>query len=229
MTKKLIAPSILSADFARLGVEVEQVLASGADIVHFDVMDNHYVPNLSVGPLVCSALRAYGIEAPIDVHLMVKPVDRIIPEFAAAGATYISFHPEASDHVDRTLQLIQDEGCRTGLVFNPATPLDYLHHVMDKVNMILLMSVNPGFSGQLFIPGTLDKLGRARQLIDDSGLDIRLEIDGGVKLDNIRSISEAGADTFVAGSAIFSAADESDPNRYDSIIRAMRTEIDHAA
>ncbi len=229
MTKKLIAPSILSADFARLGVEVEQVLASGADIVHFDVMDNHYVPNLSVGPLVCSALRAYGIEAPIDVHLMVKPVDRIIPDFAAAGATYISFHPEASDHVDRTLQLIQDEGCRTGLVFNPATPLDYLHHVMDKVNMILLMSVNPGFSGQLFIPGTLDKLGRARQLIDDSGLDIRLEIDGGVKLDNIRSISEAGADTFVAGSAIFSAADESDPNRYDSIIRAMRTEIDHAA
>ena len=229
MTKKLIAPSILSADFARLGVEVEQVLASGADIVHFDVMDNHYVPNLSVGPLVCSALRAYGIEAPIDVHLMVKPVDRIIPDFAEAGATYISFHPEASDHVDRTLQLIQDEGCRTGLVFNPATPLDYLHHVMDKVNMILLMSVNPGFSGQLFIPGTLDKLGRARQLIDDSGLDIRLEIDGGVKLDNIRSISEAGADTFVAGSAIFSAADESDPNRYDSIIRAMRTEIDHAA
>ena len=229
MTKKLIAPSILSADFARLGVEVEQVLASGADIVHFDVMDNHYVPNLSVGPLVCSALRAYGIEAPIDVHLMVKPVDRIIPDFAAAGATYISFHPEASDHVDRTLQLIQDEGCRTGLVFNPATPLDYLHHVMDKVNMILLMSVNPGFSGQLFIPGTLDKLGRARQLIDNSGLDIRLEIDGGVKLDNIRSISEAGADTFVAGSAIFSAADESDPNRYDSIIRAMRTEIDHAA
>ena len=229
MTKKLIAPSILSADFARLGVEVEQVLASGADIVHFDVMDNHYVPNLSVGPLVCSALRAYGIEAPIDVHLMVKPVDRIIPDFAAAGATYISFHPEASDHVDRTLQLIQDEGCRTGLVFNPATPLDYLHHVMDKVNMILLMSVNPGFSGQLFIPGTLDKLGRARQLIDNSGLDIRLEIDGGVKLDNIRSISEAGADTFVAGSAIFSAADESDPNRYDSIIRAMRTEIDHVA
>ena len=229
MTKKLIAPSILSADFARLGVEVEQVLASGADIVHFDVMDNHYVPNLSVGPLVCSALRAYGIEAPIDVHLMVKPVDRIIPDFAAAGATYISFHPEASDHVDRTLQLIKDEGCRPGLVFNPATPLDHLHHVMDKVNMILLMSVNPGFSGQQFISGTLDKLTQARQLIDDSGLDIRLEIDGGVNLENIRSIAEAGADTFVAGSAIFSAGDGSDPNRYDSIIRAMRTEIDHAA
>ena len=229
MTKKLIAPSILSADFARLGVEVEQVLASGADIVHFDVMDNHYVPNLSVGPLVCSALRAYGIEAPIDVHLMVKPVDRIIPDFAEAGATYISFHPEASDHVDRTLQLIKDEGCRPGLVFNPTTPLDHLHHVMDKVNMILLMSVNPGFSGQQFISGTLDKLTQARQLIDDSGLDIRLEIDGGVNLENIRSIAEAGADTFVAGSAIFSAGDGSDPNRYDSIIRAMRTEIDHAA
>ena len=229
MTKKLIAPSILSADFARLGVEVEQVLASGADIVHFDVMDNHYVPNLSVGPLVCSALRSYGIEAPIDVHLMIRPVDRIIPDFAAAGATYITFHPEASDHLDRTLQLIQDVGCRTGLVFNPATPLDHLRHVMDKVDMILLMSVNPGFSGQQFIPRTLEKLAQARQLIDDPGLDIRLEVDGGVKLDNIRSISLAGADTFVAGSAIFSAADESDPNRYDSVIRAMRAEIDDTA
>ena len=229
MKNKLIAPSILSADFARLGSEVEQVLASGADIVHFDVMDNHYVPNLSVGPLVCSALRSYGIEAPIDVHLMIKPVDRIIPDFAAAGATYITFHPEASDHVDRTLQLIQDVGCRTGLVFNPATPLDHLRHVVDKVDMILLMSVNPGFSGQQFIPRTLEKLAQARQLIDDSGLDIRLEVDGGVKLDNIRSISLAGADTFVAGSAIFSAADESDPNRYDSVIRAMRAEIDDTA
>ena len=229
MKNKLIAPSILSADFARLGSEVEQVLASGADIVHFDVMDNHYVPNLSVGPLVCSALRSYGIEAPIDVHLMIRPVDRIIPDFAAAGATYITFHPEASDHVDRTLQLIQDVGCRTGLVFNPATPLDHLRHVVDKVDMILLMSVNPGFSGQQFIPRTLEKLAQARQMIDDSGLDIRLEVDGGVKLDNIRSISLAGADTFVAGSAIFSAADESDPNRYDSVIRAMRAEIDDTA
>ena len=229
MKNKLIAPSILSADFARLGSEVEQVLASGADIVHFDVMDNHYVPNLSVGPLVCSALRSYGIEAPIDVHLMIRPVDRIIPDFAAAGATYITFHPEASDHVDRTLQLIQDVGCRTGLVFNPATPLDHLRHVVDKVDMILLMSVNPGFSGQQFIPRTLEKLAQARQLIDDSGLDIRLEVDGGVKLDNIRSISLAGADTFVAGSAIFSAADESDPNRYDSVILAMRAEIDDTA
>jgi ribulose-phosphate 3-epimerase len=192
-------------------------------------MDNHYVPNLSVGPLVCSALRSYGIEAPIDVHLMIRPVDRIIPDFAAAGATYITFHPEASDHVDRTLQLIQDVGCRTGLVFNPATPLDHLRHVVDKVDMILLMSVNPGFSGQQFIPRTLEKLAQARQLIDDSGLDIRLEVDGGVKLDNIRSISLAGADTFVAGSAIFSAADESDPNRYDSVIRAMRAEIDDTA
>ena len=228
MKNKLIAPSILSADFARLGFEVEQVVASGADIVHFDVMDNHYVPNLSVGPLVCSALRSYGIEAPIDVHLMIKPVDRIIPDFAAAGATYITFHPEASDHLDRTLQLIQDVGCRTGLVFNPATPLDHLRHVMDKVDMILLMSVNPGFSGQQFIPSTLEKLAQARRLIDDSGLDIRLEVDGGVKLDNIRSISLAGADTFVAGSAIFSAADESDPNRYDSVIRTMRAEIEGA-
>ena len=229
MKNKLIAPSILSADFARLGSEVEQVLASGADIVHFDVMDNHYVPNLSMGPLVCSALRSYGVGAPIDVHLMIRPVDRIIPDFAAAGATYITFHPEASDHVDRTLQLIQDVGCRTGLVFNPATPLDHLRHVVDKVDMILLMSVNPGFSGQQFIPRTLEKLAQARRLIDDSGLDIRLEVDGGVKLDNIRSISLAGADTFVAGSAIFSAADESDPNRYDSVIRAMRAEIDDTA
>ncbi len=226
--ENLIAPSILSADFARLGDEVEKVLAAGADIVHFDVMDNHYVPNLTIGPLVCQALRDYGITAPIDVHLMVKPVDRIIPDFAKAGATYITFHPEASEHIDRTLQLIRDQGCKSGLVFNPATPLDYLKYELEKVDMILLMSVNPGFGGQSFIPSALDKLREARRMIDESGLDIRLEIDGGVKVDNIRQIREAGADTFVAGSAIFGAASDSDPNRYDSVIRAMREELARA-
>jgi len=220
-----IAPSILSADFAKLGDEVDKVIASGADIVHFDVMDNHYVPNLTIGPLVCDALRKHGVTADIDVHLMVKPVDRIIPDFAAAGATYITFHPEASDHIDRSLQLVRDSGCKSGLVFNPATPLSYLEYVMDKVDMVLLMSVNPGFGGQSFIPGTLDKLRQARKMIDDSGLDIRLEIDGGVKVDNIREIAEAGADTFVAGSAIFGAAQDSDANRYDTVVGAMRAEL----
>ena len=214
-----IAPSILSADFARLGEEVDNVLAAGADIVHFDVMDNHYVPNLTIGPLVCEALRKHGVTADIDVHLMVKPVDRIIPDFAKAGATYITFHPEASEHIDRTLQLIRDQGCRPGLVFNPATPLDYLDYVLDKVDMVLLMSVNPGFGGQSFIPSALDKLRRVRKLIDDSGRDVRLEIDGGVKVDNIRAITEAGADTFVAGSAIFGTKD------YQATIAAMRKEI----
>jgi len=221
----LIAPSILSADFARLGEEVDNVLTSGADIVHFDVMDNHYVPNLTIGPLVCDALRKHGVTAEIDVHLMVKPVDRIIPDFAAAGASYITFHPEASEHIDRTLQLIRGEGCKSGLVFNPGTSLDCLKYVMDKVDMILLMSVNPGFGGQSFIPATLDKLREARKLIDDSGYDIRLEIDGGVKVDNIREIAEAGADTFVAGSAIFNAANESDANDYNSVLAAMRAEL----
>jgi len=221
----LIAPSILSADFARLGEEVDNVIKSGADVVHFDVMDNHYVPNLTIGPLVCEALRKHGVTAPIDVHLMVKPVDRIIPDFAAAGASYITFHPEASDHIDRSLQLIRNEGCKSGLVFNPATPLSYLEYVMDKVDMILLMSVNPGFGGQSFIPATLDKLRQARKMIDDSGLDIRLEIDGGVKVDNIREIKEAGADTFVAGSAVFGAASDSDANTYDSVIQAFRDEL----
>ncbi len=221
----LIAPSILSADFARLGEEVDNVLASGADVVHFDVMDNHYVPNLTIGPLVCEALRKHGVTAEIDVHLMVKPVDRIIPDFAAAGASYITFHPEGSEHIDRSLQLIRGEGCKSGLVFNPATPLDCLKYVMDKVDMILLMSVNPGFGGQSFIPATLDKLREARQLIDESGYDIRLEIDGGVKVDNIREIAAAGADTFVAGSAVFGAAKESDANDYNSVIAAMREEL----
>lgn len=221
----LIAPSILSADFARLGEEVDNVLRAGADIVHFDVMDNHYVPNLTIGPLVCEALRKHGVTAPIDVHLMVKPVDRIIPDFAKAGASYITFHPEASDHIDRTLQLIHAEGCKAGLVFNPATPLSYLDYVMDKVDMILLMSVNPGFGGQKFIPATLDKLREARARIVASGLDIRLEIDGGVKADNIAEIKAAGADTFVAGSAIFGAGQAADPNHYDSIVRAMRDEL----
>ncbi|MCG5494386.1 MULTISPECIES: ribulose-phosphate 3-epimerase [Ectothiorhodospira] len=221
----LIAPSILSADFARLGEEVTNVLAAGADIVHFDVMDNHYVPNLTIGPLVCEALRKHGVTAPIDVHLMVKPVDRIIPDFAKAGADYITFHPEASDHIDRSLQLIRSEGCKAGLVFNPATPLSYLDYVMDKVDMILLMSVNPGFGGQSFIPATLDKLREARRRIDESGLDIRLEIDGGVKADNIAEIKAAGADTFVAGSAIFGAARSEDPHHYDSIINKMRAEL----
>ncbi len=220
-----IAPSILSADFARLGEEVDRVLASGADIVHFDVMDNHYVPNLTIGPLVCEALRKHGVIAPIDVHLMVKSVDRIIPDFAAAGATYISFHPEASEHVDRSLQLIRNEGCKAGLVFNPATPLSVLEYVLDKVDLILLMSVNPGFGGQSFIPSTLGKLRQVRQLIDASGLDIRLEVDGGVKVGNIREIKEAGADTFVAGSAIFGAANPDDPEHYNSILAQFRAEL----
>jgi ribulose-phosphate 3-epimerase len=217
-----IAPSILSADLARLGEEVTNVIASGADIVHFDVMDNHYVPNLTIGPLVCDALRKHGVTAPIDVHLMVKPVDRIVPDFARAGATYITFHPEASEHIDRTLQLIRSEGCKSGLVFNPATPLSHLQYVMDKVDMVLLMSVNPGFGGQSFIPATMDKLRQARTMIDESGLDIRLEIDGGVKADNIAEIKAAGADTYVSGSGIFGKGRDADPNRYDSIIREMR-------
>ena len=224
----LIAPSILSADFARLGEEVENVLRAGTDIVHFDVMDNHYVPNLTIGPLVCEALRKHGLTAPIDVHLMVKPVDRIVPDFAQAGATYITFHPEASDHIDRTLQLIKSEGCKAGLVFNPATPLSHLDYVMDKIDMILLMSVNPGFGGQKFIPATLDKLREARRRIDESGKEIRLEVDGGVKADNIREIKAAGADTFVAGSAIFGAASDTDPNHYDSVVRRMREELAQA-
>ncbi|CAA6807961.1 MAG: Ribulose-phosphate 3-epimerase (EC [uncultured Thiotrichaceae bacterium] len=223
-----IAPSILSADFAKLGEEVDNVLASGADIVHFDVMDNHYVPNLTIGPLVCEALRKHGVTAPIDVHLMVKPVDRIIPDFAAAGASFITFHPEASEHVDRTLQLIRNESCKAGLVFNPATPLSVLEYVMDKVDMILLMSVNPGFGGQSFIPGTLDKLRQARKMIDDSGLDIRLEVDGGVKVDNIRAIKEAGADAFVAGSGIFGHPGDNDANRYDTICKAFREQLEGA-
>jgi ribulose-phosphate 3-epimerase len=220
-----IAPSILSADFARLGEEVVNVLNAGADIVHFDVMDNHYVPNLTIGPLVCEALRKHGVTVPIDVHLMVKPVDRIVPDFAKAGATYITFHPEASEHVDRTLQLIRDNGCKSGLVFNPATPLSHLTYVMDKIDMILLMSVNPGFGGQSFIASALTKLREARRMIDESGFDIRLEIDGGVKASNIREIKAAGADTFVAGSAIFGAGKDGDPNRYDTIIRQMREEL----
>ena len=222
MPSDFIAPSILSANFAKLGAEVDNVLAAGADIVHFDVMDNHYVPNLTIGPLVCEALRKHGVTAPIDVHLMVKPVDRIIPDFAKAGATYITFHPEASEHVDRTLQLIRDSGCKSGLVFNPATPLTYLDYVLEKVDMILLMSVNPGFGGQSFIPTALDKLREVREIIDDSGLDIRLEIDGGVKTDNIAEIKAAGADTFVAGSGIFGYGRDTDPHRYDTIIADMR-------
>jgi len=225
MANDLIAPSILSADFAKLGEEVDNVLAAGADVVHFDVMDNHYVPNLTIGPLVCEALRKHGVTAEIDVHLMVKPVDRIIPDFAKAGASYITFHPEASEHIDRSLQLIQNEGCKSGLVFNPATSLDVLEHVIDKIDLVLLMSVNPGFGGQSFIPHTLEKLREARKIIDASGRDIRLEIDGGVKADNIREIKEAGADMFVAGSAIFGAASDSDANRYDTIIGEMRAEL----
>ena len=221
----LIAPSILSADFARLGEEVDNVIKSGADVVHFDVMDNHYVPNLTIGPLVCEALRKHGVTADIDVHLMVKPVDRIIPDFAKAGATYISFHPEASEHIDRSLQLIREQGCKAGLVFNPATSLDVLEYLMDKVDLILLMSVNPGFGGQSFIPSTLTKLRQARKLIDDSGYDIRLEVDGGVKDSNIKEIKEAGADMFVAGSAIFGAADTNDANHYDSICGKFREEL----
>ncbi|BAU56544.1 ribulose-phosphate 3-epimerase [Halorhodospira halochloris] len=219
MHNPLIAPSILSADFARLGQEVEDVVNAGADIIHFDVMDNHYVPNLTIGPLVCQALRDYGIKAPIDVHLMVKPVDRIIPDFAAAGADWITFHPEASEHIDRTLSLIREHGAKAGLVFNPATPLDCLRHVADKVDMVLLMSVNPGFPAQKFIPSALDKLRQARQIIDELNSDIRLEIDGGVKAENIGEIAAAGADTFVAGSAIFGADD------YGAAIKKMREEI----
>jgi ribulose-phosphate 3-epimerase len=214
-----IAPSILSADFARLGEEVDSVIAAGADLIHFDVMDNHYVPNLTIGPLVCEALRKHGAIAPIDVHLMVKPVDRIVPDFAAAGATYISFHPEASEHVDRTLQLIHEHGCKSGLVFNPATPLSWLEHLLDKVDLVLLMSVNPGFGGQQFIESTLPKIAAVRALIDRAGRPIRLEVDGGVKVGNIGKIAAAGADTFVAGSAIFGAGD------YAATIAAMRREI----
>ena len=215
-----IAPSILSADFAKLGEEVDSVLSAGADMVHFDVMDNHYVPNLTIGPLVCEALRNHGITAPIDVHLMVKPVDRIIPDFASAGASYITFHPEASEHIDRTINVIKESGCKAGLVFNPATPLHHLDHVIDQLDMVLLMSVNPGFGGQSFIPQTLEKLTAVRKLIDSKGLHTRLEIDGGVKIDNIREIASAGADTFVAGSAIFNTAN------YKATIDKMRSELE---
>ena len=219
MLEDWIAPSILSADFARLGEEVDAVLDAGSDVIHFDVMDNHYVPNLTFGPVICKALRDYGVQAPIDVHLMVKPVDRLISDFAAAGASYITFHPEASEHVDRSLQLIRDQGCKAGLVFNPATSLDQLKYVMDKIDMVLLMSVNPGFGGQKFIPAILNKLKTARKLIDQSGLSIRLEIDGGVKIDNIAAIKSAGADTFVAGSAIFNTQD------YIGTISKMREQL----
>ncbi len=223
MKENWIAPSILSANFAKLGEEVDNVLAAGADIVHFDVMDNHFVPNLTIGPLVCEALRKHGVTAPIDVHLMIEPVDRIIPDFAKAGASIITFHPEASVHIDRSLQLIREHGCKAGLVFNPGTPLHYMDYVMDKLDMVLLMSVNPGFGGQSFIPSALDKLREVKKRIDESGFDIRLEIDGGVKVDNIRAIKEAGADTFVAGSAIFGKPD------YKKIIADMRTELALAA
>jgi ribulose-phosphate 3-epimerase len=220
-----IAPSILSANFAKLGEEVDQVLAAGADIVHFDVMDNHYVPNLTIGPLVCDALRKHGVTAPIDVHLMVKPVDRIVPDFAKAGASYITFHPEASEHIDRTIALIKENGCKAGLVFNPATPLDFLEYTLDKLDMVLLMSVNPGFGGQKFIPHVLDKARRVRKMIDERGLKVSLEIDGGVGPANIADVARAGVDTFVAGSAIFGAGKDSDPHRYDSIIGTLRAEL----
>jgi ribulose-phosphate 3-epimerase len=214
-----IAPSILSADFARLGAEVDAVLAGGADLIHFDVMDNHYVPNLTIGPMVCEALRRHGVKAPIDVHLMVRPVDRIVPDFAAAGATYISFHPEASEHIDRTISLIREHGCKPGLVFNPATPLDYLDYTLEYLDLVLIMSVNPGFGGQKFIPTTLRKLAEARVRIDAGGREVRLEVDGGIKTDNIRAAAQAGADTFVAGSAIFGSPD------YRHTISEMRREI----
>jgi ribulose-phosphate 3-epimerase len=222
MLQPWIAPSILSADFSRLGEEVRAVLDAGADIVHFDVMDNHYVPNLTIGPLVCEALRKAGVTAPIDVHLMVKPVDRIVPDFAKAGATWITFHPEASEHVDRTIGLIRENGCRPGIVLNPASPLNWLDHVLDKIDMVLLMSVNPGFGGQSFIPSALPKIARVRELIDRSGREIRLEVDGGVKVDNIKAVAAAGADTFVAGSAIFGSKD------YRATIAAMHAEIGKA-
>ena len=225
MNTPWIAPSILSADFARLGEEVDHVLKAGADVVHFDVMDNHYVPNLTIGPLVCEALRKFGVTAPIDVHLMVKPVDRIIPDFAKAGASFITFHPEASEHVDRTLGLIKESGCKAGLVFNPASSLEVLQYTLDKVDMILLMSVNPGFGGQKFIPYVLQKARVVSQMIRASGREIRLEIDGGVGPQNIREIAEAGVDTFVAGSAVFGASKDSDPHRYDTIIKSLREEL----
>jgi ribulose-phosphate 3-epimerase len=219
MANPWIAPSILSADFARLGAEVDAVLAAGADIVHFDVMDNHYVPNLTIGPLVCEALRKHGVKAPIDVHLMVRPVDRLVPDFAKAGATYITFHPEASEHIDRTIALIREQGCQPGLVFNPATPLHYLDYTLDKIDMVLLMSVNPGFGGQQFIPGVLPKIAEVRRRIAASGRAVRVEVDGGIKADNIAAVARAGADTFVAGSAIFGSRD------YAATIKAMRTAI----
>jgi ribulose-phosphate 3-epimerase len=216
---QLIAPSILSADFARLGEEVESVIAAGADVVHFDVMDNHYVPNLTIGPVVCESLRRYGIKAPIDVHLMIRPVDRIVPDFAAAGATYISFHPEASEHVDRTIALIREHGCKPGLVFNPATPLDWLDYTLGELDLVLLMSVNPGFGGQKFIPGVLPKIAEVRRRVAASGRDVRVEVDGGIKVDNIAAAAKAGADMFVAGSAIFGSKD------YAATIRAMRSAL----